>query len=146
MPLDADLEGRFRTEPADRLTPEAVFERRWALTMLERVLGRLREEHAAAGRDGEFERLKPFLTGDEPKAPYREVAADLELSEAAVKTAVHRLRQRFGATLRDEIAETVADPADVDDEVRHLLGVLAPWRGPRGVTSGRRSVSLHQWR
>jgi RNA polymerase sigma factor (sigma-70 family) len=132
VPLDVDPEGRYREEPADRLTPEAVFERRWALTLLERVLARLRQEHAAAGRAREFERLKPFLTGDEPQAPYREVARDLGISEAAVKTAVHRLRQRFGVALREAIAETVADPADVDDEVRHLLGVLAPWRAPAG--------------
>jgi RNA polymerase sigma-70 factor (ECF subfamily) len=131
LSLDADAEGRYRDEPVDRLTPEDVFERRWALTLLERVLARLRTEHAAAGHGGEFERLKPYLTGDEPASPYREVAADLGLTESAVKTAVHRLRQRFGAALRDEIAETVADPDDVDDEVRHLLGVLAPWGGRR---------------
>ena len=113
------------------LTPEDVFERRWALTLLERVLARLRTEHAAAGRGREFERLKPYLTGDEPTTSDREVAADLGLKESAVKTAVHRLRQRFGAALRDDIAETVADPDDVDDEVRHLLGVLAPWGGRR---------------
>ena len=131
LSLDADAEGRYRDEPVDRLTPEDVFERRWALTLLERVLARLRSEHAAAGRGREFERLKPYLTGDEPTTSYREVAADLRLTESAVKTAVHRLRQQFGAALRDEIAETVADPDDVDDEVRHLLGVLAPWGGRR---------------
>jgi RNA polymerase sigma factor (sigma-70 family) len=129
--LNDDAEGRYRAEPADRLTPEDVFERRWALTLLERVLGRLRQEHVAAGRAQEFERLKPFLTGDEPRAPYRDVAADLGMSESAVKTAVHRLRQRFGSALRSEIAETVAHPDEVDDEVRHLLGVLAPWGARR---------------
>ena len=129
--LNDDAEGRYRAEPGDRLTPEDVFERRWALTLLERVLGRLRQEHVAAGRAQEFERLKPFLTGDEPRAPYRDVAADLGMSESAVKTAVHRLRQRFGSALRSEIAETVAHPGEVDDEVRHLLGVLAPWGARR---------------
>jgi hypothetical protein len=79
----------------------------------------------------EFERLKPYLTGDEPTTSYRGVAADLGLTESAVKTAVHRLRQRFGAALRDEIAETVADRGDVDEEVRQSLGVLAEWGGRR---------------
>jgi RNA polymerase sigma-70 factor (ECF subfamily) len=129
--LDAqDAEGRYRHEIADRLDPEQVYERRWALTLLERALSKLRKEFGAGGRDREFERLKGFLTGDAPKVPYREVAADLQVSEGAVKTSVHRLRQRFGALLREEIEATVGRPDDVDDEVRHLLGVIAPW-GPR---------------
>jgi RNA polymerase sigma-70 factor (ECF subfamily) len=125
--LDADAEERYRDEPVDRLTPEDIFERRWAVTQLERVLARLRAEHAAAGRAPEFERLKPYLTGEGPTTSYREVAAELGATESAVKTAVHRLRRRFGAALREAIAETVADPDDVDDEVRHLLGILARW-------------------
>ena len=129
--LDAeDVEGRYRLEPVDRLTPEEIYERRWALTILERVLGKLREEFEGDGRGPEFERLRGFLTGEEPRLPYREVAAALSTSETAVKTAVHRLRQRFGHLLRQEIAETVAGPDEVDDEVRYLLGVIAPW-GPR---------------
>jgi RNA polymerase sigma factor (sigma-70 family) len=129
--LDAEeVEGRYRMEPVDRLTPEEIYERRWALTLLERVLGELRKEFKGESREREFERLKGFLTGEEPRVPYREVAAALSTSEAAVKTSVHRLRQRFGHLLRREIAETVAGPEDVDDEVRHLLGVIAPW-GPR---------------
>jgi RNA polymerase sigma-70 factor (ECF subfamily) len=129
--LDAkDVEGRYRLEPVDQLTPEQVFERRWALTLLERVLDRLGQELAAAGREKEFERLKGFLTGEQPKVPYRDVAAELGTSEGAVKTSVHRLRQRFGALLREAIAETVASPNEVDDEVRHLLGTIAPWGRP----------------
>jgi DNA-directed RNA polymerase specialized sigma24 family protein len=117
--LDAEeVEGRYRMEPVDRLTPE------------ERVLAELRKEFEGESREREFERLKGFLTGEEPRLPYREVAAELSTSEAAVKTSVHRLRQRFGHLLRQEIAETVAGPEDVDDEVRHLLGVIAPW-GPK---------------
>ena len=126
--LDADAEGRYRLEPADQVTPEAMFERQWALTVLAHALARLRQEHVLDGREQEFERLKPFLTGEEPKTPYRHVAAGLRMSESAVKSSVHRLRLRFGSALRDAIAETVADPNEVDDEVRHLLGVLAPWR------------------
>jgi DNA-directed RNA polymerase specialized sigma24 family protein len=122
-----EVEGRYRMEPVDRLTPEEIYERRWALTLLERVLGELRQEFEGEGREPEFERLKGFLTGEEPRVPYREVAAALSTSEAAVKTSVHRLRQRFGHLLRQQIAETVAGPEDVDDEVRHLLGVIAPW-------------------
>jgi RNA polymerase sigma-70 factor (ECF subfamily) len=131
VPLDeVDPEGRYRHEPVDRLDPEQVFERRWALTLLERVLDRLREEQVAAGREKEFGRLKGLLTGEQPKVPYRDVAAELGTSEAAVKASVHRLRQRFGTLLREAIAETVASPQEVDDEVRHLLGTIAPWGRP----------------
>jgi RNA polymerase sigma-70 factor (ECF subfamily) len=126
---DTDAEGRYSHEPVEPLTPEQVFERRWALTLLERVLVRLQVELATAGREQEFERLRGLLTGEQPKMPYRDVAAELGMSEAAIKTAVHRLRQRFGALLREEIAGTVSSPDQVDDEVRHLLAV-APW-GPR---------------
>ena len=125
-----DGEGRYSHEPVERLTPEEIYERRWALTILDRALGRLRGELVEADRAAEFDALKGFLTGEEPRLPYREVAAALSMTEAAVKMSVHRLRQRFGALLRQEIAETVARPDDVDDEVRHLLGVIAPW-GPK---------------
>ncbi len=126
--LDAEeVEGRFRQEPTDRLTPEEIYERRWALTILERVLGKLRGEFESDGRGQEFEKLRGFLTGEEPRLPYREVAAALSTSDTAVKTLVHRLRRRFGHLLRQEIAETVSGPDEVDDEVRHLLGVIAPW-------------------
>ena len=124
---EGEVEDRYRTEPADRLTPDQVFERRWALTLLENVLVRLRQECADAAREREFELLKGFITGEQPKVTYRTVAMELGTSETAVKTTVHRFRQRFGALLRQAIAETVSDPRDVDDEVRHLLGVIAPW-------------------
>ena len=124
--LDADeVEGRYRYEPVDRLTPEEIFERRWSLTLLERVLGKLRQELEDADRGQEFEKLKGYLTGEEAKVPYREVANELGSSETAVRTSVHRLRQRFGKLLRQEIAETVASPNEVEDEMRHLLRVLA---------------------
>lgn len=131
LSLDAqDVEGRYCYEPADRLTPEEIFERRWALTVLERALGQLRGEQTEARREKEFERLEGFLTGQETKASYRDVAAELSTTEAAIKTTVHRLRQRLGQLLRRVIADTVSDPAEVDDEVRHLLGVIAPWGRP----------------
>ena len=130
--LDADVEGRYRQEPADRLTPEQIYERRWALTVLERVIGKLRQELSAKDRGEEFEQLKGFLTGEEPRLQYGKVAAGLKMSEGAVRTAVHRLRRRFGGLLRQEISETVARPEEVADEVRHLLGAIAPWApGPR---------------
>ncbi len=122
-----EAEGRYRFEPVDRLTPEEIFERRWALTVLERVLEKLRQEFSEADKEEEFVRLKGCLTGEEPRIPYRQVATELGSSEGAVKASVHRLRQRFGRLLREEIVETVAHPGDVDDEVRHLLGVIAPW-------------------
>ena len=127
---DSQVESRYRVEPVDRLTPDQIFERRWALTLLEGVLVRLRQELADAGSERYFGQLKGFITGEQPKVTYRAVAAELGISETAVKTTVHRLRQRFGGLLREAIAETVADPHDVDDEVRYLLGVIAPW-GPR---------------
>jgi RNA polymerase sigma-70 factor (ECF subfamily) len=121
---DEDAEGRFGKEPVDRLTPDQLFERRWGLTVMQRAMERL----GAASRPEPFERLKGYLTGAEDEIPYREAAAALGLSEAAVKTAVHRLRKEYGRFLREEIAATVADPADLDDELKHLLGVIRPWR------------------
>ena len=129
--LDAqEVEGRYRIEPVDRLTPEQIFERRWALTVLERALARLRREQEDTDRGKEFARLEGFLTGRQATTSYRDVAAELGTSEGAVKTSIHRLRQRFGQVLRSEIAETVSSPAEVDDEVKHLLGVIAPWGRP----------------
>jgi RNA polymerase sigma-70 factor (ECF subfamily) len=126
--LDAqEVEGRYRHEPQDRLTPEQIFERRWALTVLERALERLRREQEDADRGREFTKLEGYLTGEQSRTSYRDVASELGTTEGAVKMSIHRLRQRFGQLLRSEIAETVSTPAEVDDEVRHLLGVVAPW-------------------
>ena len=122
-----DAEGRYSREPVERVTPEQVFERRWGLTIMERAMERL--EAASASRPAQFDRLKGYLTGAEPTAAYREAAADLGLSEAAVKTAVHRLRKDYGRLLREEIRATVADPNDLDDELKHLLAVIRPWQG-----------------
>ena len=100
------------------------------MTVLERALERLREESARGGGTERFGRLKAYLTGDEPASSYREAAGDLGMTEPAVKTAVHRLRKRFGEHLRAEIAETVAGPEQVDEEVRHLLSVLGEGPSP----------------
>lgn len=119
-----DPEGRYRHEPVDRLTPEEIFERRWTLTILERVLDRLRREQGEAGTGRQFALLEGFLTGGTGETSYQDVATALETSAGAVKTALYRLRHRFGRLLREEIAETVADPEQVDDEVKHLLRVM----------------------
>jgi len=122
-----EAEERHAAEPLDALDPEALFERRWALTILERAMARLRHEFAASGRTVEFEQLEAYLTGSEPKAPYHSAAERLGTTEGAIKKMVHRLRRRYGLLLREEIAATVADPEAVDAELRHLLASVRPW-------------------
>jgi RNA polymerase sigma-70 factor (ECF subfamily) len=122
IPLDArSAETRYQLEPSHDLTPEKLFERQWALTVLELVLARLQAEFAAYGKQTVFEQLKPFLTGSRASTGYAEVAAKLGMTEGAVKVTVHRLRRRYRQLLRQEIAETVAGPDDVDEEIRHLF-------------------------
>ncbi|RPJ75223.1 MAG: sigma-70 family RNA polymerase sigma factor [Acidobacteria bacterium] len=118
-------EGRYSLEPPDEDTPERVFERRWAMTLLERTLARLRREFREAGKAGQLARLEGYLTGERDTLPYAELSRELGMSEGAIKVAVHRLRRRFGALLREEIGETVSDPSQVDDEIRELFRVLA---------------------
>jgi DNA-directed RNA polymerase specialized sigma24 family protein len=122
VPIDA--EDRLGAGPAQGLTPEALFDRQWALSLLERVLQRLAAEMDRAGRSALFDRLKPALLGDCQAPSYAEVAGALRMTEGAVKVAAHRLRGRYREILRDEIAQTVADPADVDDEIRDLFQAL----------------------
>lgn len=117
-------EGKYQFEPADKETPQTLFERRWALTVIERALAEVRSEWVAASRGAEFEALKACLIGGTPAGGYAAVAKDISSSEGAVRVAVHRLRRKFQKRLRDEIAETVADPSEVDDEIRFLLRVL----------------------
>src|SRR6185295_13692541 len=126
IPIDAaTAESLLGLDPADKLTAEKIYERRWALTLLDLVLARLREEYAADGKAKLFETLKATLTGASRSAPYAELGERLGLSEGAVKVAVHRLRQRYRELLRAEIAETVASEAEVDEEIRHLFAALA---------------------
>jgi RNA polymerase sigma factor (sigma-70 family) len=125
LPLDfPDGERRYRHEPADPTTPETLFERRWALTLLEQVLARLRQEFTGAGKGPLFEALKGTLTGDGTAEPYARIGQDLGLSEPVVKTAVHRLRRRYQELLRAEVAQTVASPAEVEDELRDLFAAV----------------------
>jgi RNA polymerase sigma-70 factor (ECF subfamily) len=118
-------EARYRVEPAEPMTPETCFERQWAATLVEQVLNRLRDEYAAGGKAELFRRLQPCLTGAEPRLPYADLAPGLGLTEDAVKMAVHRLRQRYGQLLRAEIAHTVARPEDVEEEIQHLIAIVA---------------------
>jgi len=124
LPLDA-AETRYTQEPVDLSTPEQVFEKRWALALLESVLSHLREEYVRDGKAVLFDALKPCLLGSREAQPYAAIAAQLEMTEGAVKVAVCRLRERYRGRLREEIAHTVAAPADVEEELRHLLRVLA---------------------
>jgi RNA polymerase sigma-70 factor (ECF subfamily) len=123
---DDQIEGRYRFEPVDRLTPEQLYERRWALTVLEEARARLRQERVEAGRELEFLKLEGFLTGQGAQARYKEIAAELGTTEDAVKQALHRLRRQFGVLLREVIGATVSSREEVDDELRHLLGVISP--------------------
>jgi len=118
-------EGRYRLEGVDEMTPERVFERSWAAALLERAANRLREEYVAAGKVALYEQLTEFRFDASGQRAYAEVAVRLGLSESAVKSAIRRLRQRHHLLVRDEIAQTVANPAEVDEEIRHLLGVVA---------------------
>src|SRR5271155_4363205 len=117
-------EERYRAEPAHDLTPEKIFERRWALVLLENVLARLHDESAQAGKADSFDRLKGFLTGEQTAVTYGQLAAELNMSEGALKVAVHRLRRRYRELLRAEIEETVADPEEIDQEIRDLFSAL----------------------
>jgi len=122
VPLDAlgDHEGRDLT-PMDTLSADQIYERRWALTVLEEVLARLSDEYRAVGKAALFDRLKKLLT-DEPDRPSQaEIADEFGMTENAVKQAFHRLRQRYRELLHDEIAHTVIAPGDVEDELRHLV-------------------------
>jgi predicted RNA-binding Zn ribbon-like protein len=109
----------------DDLTPEQSFEWRWALTLLEQVMNRLSAEFARDGKAELFEALKPCLLGERTAQPYAALASKLAMTEGSVKVAVHRLRQRYRQLLRDEIANTVAKPEEVEEELRHLFAVLA---------------------
>ncbi len=124
--LDAlNPEQRYAMEPADQLSPDKLFERRWALALLEQVLGRLRTEQAAAGRLATFQALKDCLTSAGASSPYAELARRLGTSEGAVKVAAHRLRRRYRELLEEEIAHTVSSPEEISAERQYLLAVLS---------------------
>ena len=127
LSLDFDSgEDRYRRlEPVDNLTPERLYQKRWALALLELVFRRLREEFLAAGKLHVFDRLKPFLAGKTAGPPYLEVAKELGMSEGAVKVAVHRLRRQYRKLLKEEILQTIKSPETLEDELGELMAALS---------------------
>jgi RNA polymerase sigma-70 factor (ECF subfamily) len=125
--LDTELaERKFKIETsAGDISPDRLYERRWALTLLEQTMARLRAEFEHAGKIGEFEQLKSFLTADKREIPYATVAAELGMNESALRVAVHRLRKRYRELFREEIGHTLAEGEDIDTELRYLLAVLS---------------------
>jgi RNA polymerase sigma-70 factor (ECF subfamily) len=122
VPLDeAAAEKRYHMDSVEQFSPEKLFDRRWALTIIEQVLTRLKQEYEATGKPELFSKLEAGLTGEITPGLYAEWAAALGMNEGAVKVALHRLRRRFGELLQSEVAYTVAEPAEVADEIRYLL-------------------------
>ncbi len=121
---ETDAENRYLREPADELTAEKIFDRRWATTLLDQAMARLREECLASQKGDLFEKTQNYLSGEKGEASYADIAASLDMSEGAVKVAVHRLRQRYGELVRAEIAQTVTSPEEVDEELRYFFAVL----------------------
>jgi len=126
LSLDSDeADARYSIEPSYALTPERVYERRWATTLLEQAMKRLREEFISQNKQAFFDTLEPFLSGERAEMSYPETADKLDLTEGAVRVAVHRLRRRYGELVREEIAHTVSGPGEVDEDLRHLMAVLS---------------------
>jgi RNA polymerase sigma-70 factor (ECF subfamily) len=119
-----DAESKFCAEPATELTAERIFDRQWALSVLDRSLARLQKEYEQSGKGTLFETLKSTLGGQPHSGGYAALGEKLQLSESATKVAIHRLRRRYRAALQAEIAETVADPAEIEQELRDLLAAL----------------------
>jgi len=122
---DQDAEASYLSEPAEELDPASAFELRWALTVLERVMQRLRQEYIDLGRGELFDTLQAHIWGDFESIPYSQMAERFGLSLANIKTTAHRLRQSYRAVLREEIAQTVAQPGEIEDEIRYLMRVVS---------------------
>jgi len=124
--LDAEAtEQRYSREPAHELSPEHLYDRRWALTLLDVVLADLRQQMVREGKEPFFERVKGHLLGEDSELTYGQLGAELGMSEGAVKVAVHRLRQRYGQLIRQHIAQTVDTPQEVDEELKYLLEAVS---------------------
>ncbi len=121
---EQQAEERYLSERSDNSTPAQIFEKRWALTLLEQVLGRLKQEFSKPDKQALFDSLKGCVFGEESEASYQEIGLELGMTEGAVKIAVHRMRTRYRELLRAEVASTVETPAQVDDELKHLAAVL----------------------
>jgi RNA polymerase sigma-70 factor (ECF subfamily) len=125
LPFEISVgEERFEREPRDDQTPERIYERRWAVSVLERAVNQLRREYEEHGRAEHFERLKGFLIGGSEE-PYAALAREMGTSEGALKVSIHRMRKRYRELFRIEIAATVADPAEIEPEVRFLVAALS---------------------
>jgi RNA polymerase sigma-70 factor (ECF subfamily) len=125
LPLDfSQAEGRYQNEPASNWTPENLFHRRWALELLQLVLRRLEHEHPEPDSRRFFLAVEDIISGGEGTRGYAEIARDFDMTEGAVKSAVHRIRRRYKELLRDEIAQTVAAPEQIDEELSQLLAAL----------------------
>lgn len=122
--VTGDGEERYQHEPVDGLSPDKIYERRWAATLLENVVGQLRAEYVSVHKEELFEGLKTSVWGDAPDDGYRSLAGRLNTSEGALRVAAHRMRERYRTLLRDAVAQTVATPEDVEDELRHLVSIL----------------------
>lgn len=126
LPLEtADAERRYAGEPVETLAADEIYERRWAMTLLDQALEQLRAEFSAAGKAEEFDCLKQWLSADRNQIPYAELASRLGGAEGSARVAVHRLRKRFREIFRERIAITVAEGEDLDEEIRHLVAVLS---------------------
>ncbi len=121
---EKDAEARYRLEPADPMSAERLFERRWAMTLLDQVLMRLRDEMTASGKAQIFEALKDHLMAG-TTVPFAEVGLELGMSEGNARVNAHRLKKRYRELLREEIAQTVADPSEIDGEIRYLISILS---------------------
>jgi DNA-directed RNA polymerase specialized sigma24 family protein len=117
-------ESRVQLEPSHDLTPERLFERQWVLTLLDLVMGRLLAEYESSGKAAQFERLKGALTGGGERLPYAVLAAELGISEEAARQAASRLRKRYRELLREEVAQTLAETGDVDEEIQNLFAAF----------------------
>jgi RNA polymerase sigma-70 factor (ECF subfamily) len=118
-------EQRYRHEPVDTMSPDRIYERRWAMTLLEQAVAKLRNEYSSLGKEREFEGLKDCLTAARGAIPYSEKAIALGMSEGAVRVAVHRLRKRYREVFRTAILDTVSDEGEVEDELRHIAAILS---------------------
>ena len=119
-----EAEQRYALEPSDDLTPEVLFERKWAWAVLNQTMNELRRDYVTEGKGDQFDQLQGFLPGGLGTVSRADLAADRGVTVGAIDVAVHRLRQRFGARLREQIASTVASEADVKEEIRHLISIL----------------------
>jgi RNA polymerase sigma-70 factor (ECF subfamily) len=124
LSLDAELMENLKVPDPTTASPESAFDKRWALTVLKNVMQRLRQEHEAAGKLSEYEALKPWLAAERGEIDYDTLASLLGTQPASARSAVHRLRRRFREAFREEVAATVMEPSEVDDEMRALIMAL----------------------